>query len=919
MKKLIICVFILMGQLTTAQEKGERISLSFEEASIEDVLFQIEGLTNLQFYYVEDWLEDVRVTGNFNNSPVEEVLSEIFEQTLLNFYVRDERIILTRNNIIYTELPQGFFPKEEGVDEQSELENGYNPVFYSNAESMEEREIETVYIGKERRTVRNERFTLSGYIHDLETGYPISNLAVVVRDRGIGTVTNSRGFYSIDLPPGENFLETKSLGSENLQKRIVIYNDGELNFDLMENFEALGEVLIESNPDKNVNNAIAGAENIDVREIRNIPLVLGERDIMKVAATLPGISTAGEGAAGFNVRGGKTDQNLILLDDAVMYNPAHFFGIFSAINPFTTGDVNIYKGSIPAEYGGRLSSVFDIKTRDANVKEFAGEASIGPVTSNLALEIPIVKEKSALLIGGRSTYSNWILKSLDEESLRDSKASFYDVVAKYNHRINDKTSVRATGYYSSDLFSITSDSLFHYNNRLLSVNLTHRFNDEHQGNLSLSNSEYNFNIDYESEFNNNFTTGYTINETEAKLNMDYLLSDAHKVNYGISSKLYLVQPGHLDPLGGESIVESFSLPGDKGLESAVYLEDAFKISQKLLLNAGLRFSVFSALGGGTQNIYGEGAPRNEASLIEVRSYDNNEVIKTYGGPEVRLSARYFLQPDLSAKVSYNNSIQYIHTLSNNTTVSPTDTYQLSNLNIQPQRGDQYSLGVYKNFSQNTYELSMEGYYKDSRNILDYTVGAQLFLNENIETEVLQGDGQSYGAEFLLKKTKGRLNGWLGYTYSRSYIRLDSDFAEERVNAGEFFPSNFDKPHDLSAVANFKMTKRFSFSANFIYQTGRPVTFPTGKYMQNGAEYVVYSDRNMNRIPDYYRLDLSFNVEGNHKIEKLAHSFWNISVYNVLGRNNPYSVFFVTEGGEVRAYQSSIFSIPVPTITYNFRF
>jgi hypothetical protein len=315
-----------------------------------------------------------------------------------------------------------------------------------------------------------------------------------------------------------------------------------------------------------------------------------------------------------------------------------------------------------------------------------------------------------------------------------------------------------------------------------------------------------------------------------------------------------------------------------------------------------------------------GVPKNEATVIETRNFGNNEVDRNLRGaggsgfPPGTSSCR-----SLSAKISYNNTLQYIHTLSNNTTVSPTDTYQLSNLNIEPQRGQQYSLGLYRNIDQNTYELSLEGYYKTSQNILDYKIGAPLFLNENIETAVLQGEGRSYGAEFLLKKITGRLNGWLGYTYSRSMIKIDGQHLEEKVNNGEFFPSNFDKPHDVSLVANFKITQRFSFSSNFVYQTGRPVTFPTGKYIYNGAEYVVYSDRNMNRIPDYYRLDLSLNIEGNHRIEKLAHSFWNISVYNLLGRNNPYSVFFVTEGGEVKAYQSSIFSVPVPTITYNFRF
>src|SRR5690606_30081653 len=450
MRFLVLILFLGCYNISLAQEDQPEITLNFENATIPEVLNQIKEVTNLQFFYVEDWFEGRRVSGNYRNTPMTNILEDIFRETYINFFFLDEaRVILTRNNIIYDSLPEGFFPEEkEIVTQRTEEEEVFDPVFYSGGKTPTSVPMETVYIGREERNRTRNRFGLTGYIYDRESGEPISNLAIVVRDRNIGTVTGESGFYSLQLPAGENILETRSLGSENLQIRVVIYNDGELNLHLSENFEALGEVFLRSNPDENVKSAYAGEENIDVREIRNIPLVLGERDIMRVATLLPGISIAGEGAAGFNVRGGNADQNLILLDDAVMYNPAHFFGIFSAINPFTTGEVTIYKGSIPAQYGGRLSSVFDITTKDANTEKFAGEVSLGPVTGNVALEIPIIKEKSGLLIGGRSTYSNWILNSLEDESLKNSQASFYDLIAKYNHRISDKTDVNATGYFS---------------------------------------------------------------------------------------------------------------------------------------------------------------------------------------------------------------------------------------------------------------------------------------------------------------------------------------------------------------------------------------------------------------------------------------------------------------------------------------
>ena len=453
----------------------------------------------------------------------------------------------------------------------------------------------------------------------------------------------------------------------------------------------------------------------------------------------------------------------------------------------------------------------------------------------------------------------------------------------------------------------------------MSLKWDHSFNDKNKGSVILANSEYRFGIEFDGNTDNDFDLGYKVNETHLKLKMKYLLNDKHKFDYGVSSKLYIVDPGNIDPKGSNSIVEPLSIPRERGLESAIFIADNFTVNKKLLINAGLRYSVYAALGAATQRIYEDGQPRNEGTLVEERQFGKNEVIETYGGPEVRLSARYFINPTLSVKASYNNTYQYIHTLSNNTTVSPTDTWKLSDLNIEPQQANQYALGFYKNLDGNTYELSIEGYYKKTKNILDYKVGAELLLNETIEQEVLQGNGKSYGIEFLIKKTKGKLNGWLGYTYSRSFIQLDSEFSEERVNNGEYFPSNFDKPHDVSLVANYKLTRRFSLSANFTYQTGRPVTYPIGSYIFNGSEQVLYSDRNKFRIPDYYRVDVGLNIEGNHKIKKFAHSFWNISIYNVLGRNNPYSVFFVTDNGEIKAYKSSIFSIPVPTITYNFKF
>ncbi len=914
--RLFFLLLFFWTTLVFSQE--QELSVTFENTPLKDAVLEIEGISGLKFYFVEEWFGNARVSRNYENVSLDELLDDLFKDSLINFYLADDgSVVLTRNNIIIDQLPESFFGKQE--EDVGMVEEAVNPLFVKEEQATTLQEIETVRIGRQTRNNRRRTFTLSGIATNIETGKPIPDLAIVVSGTNLGTTTDANGFYSLDLPAGVNMIEARSLGIATNRKRVIIYNNGTLNLGMEESFTQLDEIVLSAETDRNVAAAVTGVTVLEVEKIKNIPLVLGERDILKAAVTLPGISTAGEGAQGYNVRGGRADQNLFLLDKGVLYNPTHFFGIFSALNPFTTGEVSIYKGGIPAEFGGRLSSVFDINTKDANYEKLAGEVSIGPVTGNVMLDIPVVKGKSGLIVGGRATYSDWLLRTIDEEELKNSEASFYDIIGKYNHSFNENNELKTSAYYSKDAFSITSDSLFRYSNRLLTLEWDHKFNEKNTSVISLANSEYRFNIEFDGDTNNDFDIGYRINETELKLKMKNLHSEAHTIDYGLAGKYYSVDPGNRDPLGDNSIITPLEIPQEQGFEGAVFISDSWNISKRFLVDAGLRYSFFAALGPAEQRVYEDGVPRNDGTLVEVQEFGNNEVIETYGGPEARVSARFFILDDFSIKASFNNAYQYIHLLTNNTTASPTDTWKLSDLNIKPQEAYQASLGLYKNFDGNDYELSLEGYYKRQDNILDYKVGAQLLLNETLETEVLQGEGKAYGVEFLLKKNAGRLNGWLGYTYSRSFIKLDSEFPEETINNGDYFPSNFDKPHDLSIVANYKFTRRFSASANFVYQTGRPVTYPIGSFNFNNSEYVFYSDRNEFRIPDYYRLDISFNFEGNHKIKKFAHSFWNFSIYNVLGRNNPYSVFFVTENGELKAFQSSIFAIPVPTLTYNFRF
>lgn len=911
---LFFCLQALQGQINTT----ERISIQYKDLTTLELIKEIETKTKFRFYFLESWLDTKKHSGTYENALLTDVLETVFKETLINYHLTENhRIILTKNLFIRkAELVNifnsDFVPKDTEVIQTPIL---FEPTELSTTKNITDTKV--YRIGKEFKNSKNTKVTLSGHVYKMNTNNPLSNIVVTINEKN--SVTDSLGFYAFNLIPGSYTVKTSAIGVQSELKKVILYNSGVLDFYLEDSSEMLNEVVIIADQDKNIKEVKTGITQIKVEDIKTIPLVLGERDILKVAATLPGIKTAGEGSMGYSVRGGKTDQNLIMLDEGVVYNPTHFFGLFSAVNPFTTGTVKIYKGSAPAEYGGRLSSVFDISTKNGDYKKFKGEVSVGPVTSNITLETPIVEDKSSLIFGARGTYSNWILRSLDSSSFENSSASFYDFIIKYSHKINDKNDLEATAYYSYDDYKVTSDSLNSYSNNLASVKWKHYINNKKTGSVLLANSQYKFNIDYESGGANDFDLGYQLNETHLKLKMDDKYNDIHQFDYGLSSKLYVINPGYKKPKNGASLVNSIEVQQEKALESALFFTDNITLNDKFNISLGVRYSLYAALGKGTRKTYEPGVPKSDLTVKEINTYGNNEVIKTYNGLGFKASTRYAFTPSFSLKASFNNSFQYIQSLSNNTTASPTDTWRLSDNNIKPQESSQITIGAYKNLKEDVYELSVEGYYKQSKNILDYKVGADLLINPTIETEVLQGVGKAYGIEFLVKKKSGKLNGWLGYTYSRSFSKFQSIFSEERINNGNFFPSNIDKPHDVSLIANYKMTKRFSWSLNFTYQTGRPVTYPVGKYNYNGNSYVFYSDHNKYRIPDYYRLDIGLNIEGNHKIKKFAHSFWNISIYNVLGRNNPYSVFFVTKDGKVNAYKSTIFSVPVPTVTYNFKF
>ncbi len=684
--------------------------------------------------------------------------------------------------------------------------------------------------------------------------------------------------------------------------------------------QELAEIVVVGGRQSAVENMMMGAEKFKPQILKNIPSALGESDIMKIVLTLPGVTTVGEASSGYNVRGGATDQNLILFNGGTVYNPLHLFGLFTSFNSDAVEDVELFKSSIPVEYGGRISSVLKVTSKEANMQKLTGSASIGVLTSKANLEIPVVKEHVSLLLNGRTTYSDWMLKLLPEKSgYKNGTANFYDFGGVLTCKLNDMHRLKVYGYWSNDQFSFSSKDNYGYQNRNVSAEWRSILNEKLTATLTAGLDHY----DYFNEDRNipsmAARLSFGIGQLWGKLHVRHRLSERQVLTYGLSVQHYNVQAGQYEPVGAESCVTTDRLQREKALESAAYIDFERSLTEKLSVSAGVRYSLFNALGPRDVNHYASGELPSEATLLTT-SHETG-VIKTYHAPELRLSARYALQEGLSLKAGFNTMHQYIHKVSNTLIMSPTDTWKLSDLNIKPQKGWQLAAGVYHETAGKKYELSAEVYYKHISDYLNYRSSAVLLMNPHLETDVISTKGRAYGLELQAKKPLGKLNGWVSYTFSRSLLRQNDKGVTSPLNNGEWYPSEYDRPHEVKAVLNYKFTERYSFSSNFNYATGRPTTLPAGKYYDtyNQLYRPYYSDRNTYRIPDYMRLDLAFNIEPTHRLTSFLHTSFSIGVYNALARKNVYTVYYVTEGARINGYQLSVFGTAIPYVSLNIRF
>ena len=923
--KYSVTLLLLIVSMGTFAQSGIIISESYIDQTIDEVFQDISEKHALHFYYERSWIDSLSVSEPLNGLTLEEALDHLFEGTTLTYY-QDENKFIILDNVIIIEEPSFLevFNEERTLDE---IESTKGLVFSREyaAQSSDKNDLENYVfeIGNRSESGNSGKATLAGYVTDEETGEPIVGAFMFVQNPMIGTTSDSDGFYSLTLPNGKHKIYVQFSGMKTTYRNIILFSSGKLDIAMDVDVIALQEVTVSADRDENINNVQMGVSRINTEEVKTVPIVLGENDILKIATTKAGVQNVGEGASGFNVRGGKTDQNLVLFGGAPVYNTSHFFGFFSVFNSDAIRNMEVYKSGIPAKYGGRLSSVFDISSKEADKTAFHGEGGISPITSKLTLEIPLIKEKTSLLLSGRTTYSNWVLKRAKSATFSENEVSFYDVIAKVDHEIDEKNNLTFSTYMSSDEFRLSSDTLFSfsnfgYKNFNSSIKWDHDFSTELVGSLSSTFARYSYAITFDESIPLGFKQDFDLTESSITADLNYYPSEVLTLNAGISSKLYNVNPGSKTPLTSESVVKTEKLSHEKGLETALYASSQYNLNEDLQLYAGLRYVMFNALGPKDVYQYLSGSPKNGETVNDSISFGSGSIIKTYHGPEWRFSARYTLNSTSSVKAGVSRTRQYIHSLSNSASLSPTDTWRLSGYHLMPQSADQVSLGYFKNLFRNTIEVSVEGYYKWMDNLVDFKTGADFLLNENIERVALQGPGKSYGLEFSLNKS-GRLNGWINYAYARTFIKLDGSAAEETVNEGQFFPTAYDKPHTINLVANYKLTRRLSFSINSTYNTGRPVTIPVAGFNFMGSQNIHFSDRNSFRIPDYFRIDLGINLEGNHKIEKLSHSFWSLSIYNLTGRDNPFSVFFDVKDGEIQGSQLIVFGNPVPTLSYNFKF
>ncbi|MFI0491219.1 carboxypeptidase-like regulatory domain-containing protein [Flavobacterium sp.] len=771
-----------------------------------------------------------------------------------------------------------------------------------------------------------EKFTLSGTITDANSNETLIGVNVTFPELKTGVITNEYGFYSITIPKGIYKIQMTTVGYRTIEETINLNKNSKINYRLSSNETVLQEIVVLDTKNAAViRKPEMSVNKLSISTIKKMPVVLGEVDVLKSILLLPGVTNAGEGASGFNVRGGGADQNLILLDEATIFNSSHVFGLFSVFNPDAIKDLKLYKGGIPARFGGRVSSVLDVYQKDGSSKDFHVNGGIGLISSRILVEGPIEKDKGSFLIAARRSYADLFLKF--SQKMKNDAAFFYDLNTKLSYKLTPNNNLFVSGYFGRDVFSLNKSFTNTYGNSTLNLRWNHLFSDKLFSNLSLIYSDYYYglNLDFVG-----FKWDSGIKNYNLKYTFKSYISDKFKLDYGLNAIYYDFNPGTINPSNLTSGINFQQLDKKYAFEPALYISAEQDVSKKITLSYGLRYSLFYRLGQSTVNIYANNNPvlfdpqlqiYEKATPIGTKFYSNNQVIQSYNNLEPRFSAGYQLNDNESFKTSYNRMVQYLQLISNTSSPTPLDVWTPSDNYIKPQIADQVAFGYFRNFKDNLYSLEVETYYKKVKNRLDYIDGANLVANNAIEQVILNGQMRSYGLEIMLRKNEGRFNGWISYTLSKSQQQTPGRTAGETgINNGNWYNSVYDKVHNIAVTGSYNLNKKWSFGSNFIFQTGQPVTYPNGQYQYLGISVPSYGLRNENRLPAYHHLDVSATLTPHKNDKRNWKSEWVFSIYNLYGRKNAASINFKQniDTGENEAVRTSIFGM-VPAVSYNFKF
>jgi len=919
--KILLLTALLFSMVTMAQERGERVNVRISGEGFEDFVKQVEAQTDLVIYYNSEWFSGRSFTYSGDSVEAEDAIYDVLKGSGLHFSrVGPTRLVVLPQKRLNMSLPvmavadRGYL--EEGTGEGTR--EGYlgvkDPQYLTGIRP--EQIAQTIEVGNRGTSATRGVARVKGKLVNLETGEPVMGATMVDLESGKGSVSDQNGNITMALKPGKHSIRFSFIGMENMNVTMEVFSDGEFRVEMRPAVIALDEVQIMGEQYRDINTTDMGVERFSMNSLKQVPVFMGERDVIKISKLLPGITSAGEASVGVNVRGGNVDQNIFYINRLPVYNTSHLFGFFSAFNSDMIRDFSIYKGSVPVNYGGRLSSVFNILTRKGNNKSFTAHAGISPVSANVTAEGPIRKDHSSFLISGRSSYSDWILNQMEDPLIRDSDAFFYDFAGSVNFQPNTSNVFNVFYYQSYDKFRYSTLSDYEYANRGGSVSWENHISPALTSKVIGTSSIYRFANTDQSEISRAYTHEYMLNHNEVLAEFEWVPNMNHKIDFGSSLIFYRLDRGSVEPYGDASIRNRVDLGFEQALEGAVFISDNINVTDWLTLYAGVRYSLYTMLGPHAVMLYEEGKPKSENTIVDTLAYGKTEPISFHSGPEFRTAVNMKAGPNTSFKLSFNQMRQYLFMLSNTVTISPTDQWKLADYHIDPQSSYQVTGGFYHIFPRLGLSSSVELYYKYSKDIVEYKDGADFITSPLTETVVLQGLQNAYGAEFMLQKISGRLDGWISYTLSRSEMLVQGNNEFESINNGQSYPSNFDRPHVLNVVANYNINRRFSVGSNLVYMSGRPVTYPTSLYYINTVAFIDYYARNQFRIPDYFRMDLSFNIEGNLKADKFMHSTWSLNVYNLLGRNNPQSIYFTPNEYFIKGYAFSVIGAPIFTISWN---